>query len=105
MPKPPVEVRCYHQSWRLVKGLPLPVHHQSHDLSVSVAAASITAKVVRDRQMVEMDRLYPGYGFARHKGYPTEAHLKALAELGPCPEHRRSFGPVAELIDGDLSAD
>ncbi|TAK29763.1 MAG: ribonuclease HII [Chloroflexota bacterium] len=68
------------------------------DLSVSIAAASIVAKVVRDRQMVELDRLYPGYGFARHKGYPTEAHLKAMAELGPCPEHRRSFRPVAEVM-------
>ncbi len=57
----------------------------------SIAAASIVAKVTRDRQMPELDRLYPGYGFARHKGYGTAAHIAALRELGPCPAHRRSF--------------
>jgi ribonuclease HII len=64
-----------------------------------VAAASIVAKVTRDRLMVELDRRYPGYGFARHKGYPTPEHLARLAELGPCPEHRRSFGPVRALLE------
>ncbi len=57
----------------------------------SVAAASILAKVSRDRYMLEMDRLYPGYGFAKHKGYPTREHYAAIAALGPCPIHRRSF--------------
>ncbi|HXF68223.1 MAG TPA: ribonuclease HII [Thermoflexus sp.] len=61
---------------------------------LSVAAASIVAKVTRDRWMVEMDRLYPGYGFAGHKGYGTPAHRQALREHGPCPIHRRSFAPV-----------
>ena len=60
-------------------------------LSASIAAASILAKVSRDRFMLEMARKYPGYGFEQHKGYPTRAHYAALAELGPCPIHRRSF--------------
>jgi ribonuclease HII len=61
----------------------------------SIAAASVLAKVTRDRVMTDLDRRYPGYGFAKHKGYPTPEHLAALALLGPCPEHRRSFAPVA----------
>ncbi|MGC4044042.1 MAG: ribonuclease HII [Armatimonas sp.] len=65
--------------------------------SLCIAAASILAKVTRDRQMVEAETLWPGYGFAGHKGYPSPAHLRALVELGPCPIHRRSFGPVAQL--------
>jgi len=60
----------------------------------SIAAASILAKVTRDRALVELDAAYPGYGLAIHKGYPTPVHLSALARLGPTPIHRRSFGPV-----------
>ena len=60
-------------------------------LSASIAAASIVAKVTRDRMMEEYDRLYPGYGFAKHVGYGTAEHIAALKELGPCPIHRRSF--------------
>ena len=63
-----------------------------------ISAASILAKVSRDREMLEMDRKYPGYGFARHKGYPTPQHVRALSEIGPCPIHRRSFAPVQRLI-------
>ena len=63
-----------------------------------IAAASILAKVSRDRAMVDMELQYPGYGFARHKGYPTSAHMSALQSLGPCPEHRRSFAPVARSL-------
>lgn len=63
-----------------------------------IAAASILAKVARDRAMVAMDQVYPGYGFAKHKGYPTPAHLQALRALGPCAEHRRSYAPVAALL-------
>ena len=63
-------------------------------LSCSIAAASILAKVTRDRLMVEFDREYPGYGFSGHKGYGTEAHLAALKERGPCPIHRHSFAPL-----------
>lgn len=59
--------------------------------SYAIAAASIIAKVTRDRQMIELDRLYPEYGFARNKGYGTKEHIEALQRLGPCPEHRRSF--------------
>ena len=88
----------------LVDGLPvkgLPVEHRaivSGDAkSVSIAAASILAKVTRDRRMVELAERFPGYGFERHKGYGTKAHLAALRELGPCPEHRRSFKPVAQM--------
>ncbi|MDX6765989.1 MAG: ribonuclease HII [Candidatus Methylacidiphilales bacterium] len=62
----------------------------------SIAAASILAKESRDRIMERIEREYPGYGFAQHKGYGTAAHLRALAALGPCPEHRRSFAPVAQ---------
>ena len=59
--------------------------------SYSIAAASVLAKVTRDRQCLEMDKAYPEYGFAGHKGYPTKAHMAKVIELGPCPEHRRSF--------------
>jgi ribonuclease HII len=62
----------------------------------AIAAASILAKVSRDREMARMELLYPGYGIAGHKGYPTAVHLEALARLGPTPIHRRSFGPVRE---------
>jgi ribonuclease HII len=65
----------------------------------SIGAASILAKVARDRIMCDLDRAFPGYGFAGHKGYPTRAHIEALRRLGPCPEHRRSFGPVRALIE------
>ena len=60
-------------------------------LSYSIAAASIIAKVTRDRQLMELDAQYPAYGFAQHKGYGTAAHIAALKKLGPCPAHRRSF--------------
>lgn len=60
----------------------------------AISAASILAKVTRDRIMVELDARWPGYGFARHKGYPTPEHLDALTRLGPCPEHRHSYAPV-----------
>jgi ribonuclease HII len=64
---------------------------------LSIAAASILAKVARDREMVALDARHPQYGFAVHKGYPTPMHLAALRELGPLPEHRMSFGPVKAL--------
>jgi len=62
--------------------------------SFSIAAASILAKVIRDRAMARLDLRWPGYGFAAHQGYPTAAHRAALARLGPTPHHRRGFGPV-----------
>ena len=64
--------------------------------SYSIAAASVLAKVTRDRLMVVADSTWPGYGFARHKGYGTPEHLAALATLGPCPIHRRSFAPLKQ---------
>lgn len=87
----------------LVDGLPvrgLPVPHTSlvggDALSLSIAAASILAKVTRDRHMMELGEKYPQYGFARHKGYGVREHLAALQSHGPCPVHRRSFAPVAQ---------
>lgn len=64
----------------------------------AISAASILAKVLRDEEMDELDKIYPGYGFSDHKGYPTVAHREALIRLGPCPIHRRSYAPVAALI-------
>jgi ribonuclease HII len=69
-------------------------------LSCSIAAASILAKVARDRLMLEMDELYPGYGFASHKGYHAEIHVQALRTLGPCPGHRLSWAPVRLAMEG-----
>ena len=65
----------------------------------AIAAASVLAKVTRDREMIAFEESFPGYGFAQHKGYPTPVHLAALESLGPCEIHRRSFGPVARLLD------
>lgn len=67
-------------------------------LSLSIGAASIVAKVIRDRWMTRLDRRFPGYGLARHKGYGTPSHLEALSRLGPSPSHRRTFAPVAVLL-------
>jgi ribonuclease HII len=67
------------------------------EISLSIAAASIVAKVTRDRLMARLDALHPGYGFAVHSGYPTPAHSAALNALGPCREHRRSYAPVRAL--------
>lgn len=90
----------------LIDGLPVPVRDfpspqmalvKGDSRSVSIAAASIIAKVWRDRMMVEFDREYPEYGFQSHKGYGTKQHLAALESHGPCPIHRRSFRPIAQL--------
>lgn len=64
-----------------------------------IAAASVLAKVARDRALAKLDDIYPGYGFAKHKGYPTRDHLQALQKLGPCVEHRRSYAPVAAVLE------
>ena len=89
---------------RPVRDFPLPQRAlvKGDSLSFSIAAASIIAKVTRDRLMLDLAAQYPGYGFEIHKGYPTPAHLTALERLGPCPEHRRSFAPVARLADSGL---
>lgn len=68
----------------------------------AISAASILAKVARDREMIILDLQYPGYGLAQHKGYPTKVHLAALQKLGVTPIHRRSFGPVRRLIEENL---
>lgn len=88
----------------LIDGLPVPRFPYGHDgvvkgdgLSLSIAAASIVAKVLRDRRMREMAEEFPQYGFERHKGYGTREHLEALRLHGPCRIHRRSFQPVAQL--------
>ena len=66
--------------------------------SLAIASASVIAKVTRDHYMTVLEKLYPGYGFAGHKGYGTAKHLQALREWGPCHEHRRTFGPVRKLL-------
>lgn len=88
----------------LVDGLPVASLPNSTSVvkgdskSLLIAAASILAKTARDADCLRLEREYPGYGFAKHKGYPTPAHVAALMRLGPCPEHRRSFAPVAESL-------
>ena len=88
-----------------VDGNQLPKWHYPSEAIVKgdervaeIAAASIVAKVTRDAEMVALEQDFPGYGFAKHKGYPTSAHLKALEILGPCVLHRRTFAPVANLL-------
>ncbi|HCO4737875.1 TPA: ribonuclease HII [Legionella pneumophila subsp. raphaeli] len=71
---------------------------QGDSLIPEISAASILAKVMRDEEMIEFDKIYPGYGFAEHKGYATPVHKEALVRLGPCRIHRRSYSPVADLI-------
>lgn len=89
---------------RPVPGLPCPSHNliKGDGRCVSIAAASIIAKVTRDRMMVAYDQEFPGYAFARHKGYGTKAHLNALQKLGACPIHRRSFSPVRNVVEPTL---
>ena len=85
---------------RLPKDLPCPAEAVvgGDGLDPAIMAASILAKVARDRAMVELHAQYPHYGFDRHKGYPSAQHLAALREHGPCPQHRRSFAPVAQTL-------
>jgi len=77
--------------------LPMKALIAGDSTSLSIAAASILAKVTRDHIMLEYDRIYPQFGFGRNKGYPTPEHLKALKAFGPCEIHRRSFSPVSQL--------
>ena len=85
---------------RLPKDLPCPAEALvgGDGLDPAIMAASILAKVARDRAMVALHAQYPHYGFDRHKGYPSPLHLAALREHGPCPQHRRSFGPVRQSL-------
>jgi ribonuclease HII len=91
----------------LPKTLPCPGYAivDGDALEPAISAASILAKVTRDRYMVELDGRHPGYGFARHKGYSTPEHFEALQRLGPCVEHRRSFAPVRALLEPSLFDD
>lgn len=86
--------------WVPIKQCPLPYQTvvKGDGKSLSIAAASILAKVARDEQMRRADRQYPGYGFARHKGYATAQHIRCLSELGPTPIHRRSFNPLRQAL-------
>ncbi|HEY9511481.1 MAG TPA: ribonuclease HII [Rhodanobacter sp.] len=86
---------------QLPRDLPCPGHAivGGDALEPAISAASIIAKVSRDRLMVAMETTWPGYGFAAHKGYGTPLHLEALRRLGPCPQHRHSFAPVRLLFD------
>jgi ribonuclease HII len=94
-----------HEAWidgnALPKDLPCPGRAivGGDALEPAISAASILAKVTRDRIMVAMEERYPGYGFAAHKGYGTPGHVEALNRLGPCAEHRRSFAPVKIMLD------
>jgi ribonuclease HII len=94
-----------HEAWidgnHLPKNLPCPGRAiiGGDALEPSISAASILAKVTRDRLMVAMEHLHPGYGFAQHKGYSTPQHLASLQQLGPCVQHRRSFAPVRMMLD------
>ena len=90
---------------RRIRDLDIPQDGIVHGdaLSLTIAAASILAKTTRDALMARLDEEHPGYGFARHKGYPTPDHLAVLKERGACPIHRRSFGPVREVMGLDAT--
>ena len=83
-----------------IEGLAIPnvAVWKGDQVVTAISAASIIAKVTRDRMMIELDKKYPQYGFAKHKGYITAAHTKALTEHGPCIEHRKSFSNIAALL-------
>jgi ribonuclease HII len=99
LPEPPQHLLV---DARLVPGVTLPQNRfvKGDGIDFSIAAASIVAKVTRDRMMEELDALFPGYGFARHKGYCTADHQAAVRRLGPCPIHRRSYPFLRELCGG-----
>ncbi len=97
LPRPPQHVLV---DARTVPGIPMPQNafNKGDGLNFSIAAASIIAKTTRDAMMVELDRKYPGYGFAAHKGYPTSEHRDAFMKLGPCAVHRMSFPVIHEML-------
>lgn len=83
-----------------IPSLPMPTQAvvQGDNLVAEISAASILAKVARDQEMAELDKLFPEYGFAQHKGYPTKLHFEKLAQFGATPFHRKSFAPVAQVL-------
>lgn len=83
-----------------IPSLPMPAQAvvQGDNLVAEISAASILAKVARDQEMAELDKLFPEYGFAQHKGYPTKLHFEKLAQFGATPFHRKSFAPVAQVL-------
>jgi ribonuclease HII len=89
-----------------ISKVPLPIHQQTikkgDSASLSIAAASIIAKVTRDRLMADYDSRFPGYGFAAHKGYGCESHMAAIARIGPCEIHRKTFRGVKEYVKEEL---
>jgi ribonuclease HII len=101
LPRPPQHVLV---DARTVPGIEMPQNafNKGDGINFSIAAASIIAKTERDRMMVALDREYPGYGFAGHKGYPTQEHREAFLRLGPSPVHRMSF-PVIHELRGEYS--
>ncbi|MDO8490857.1 MAG: ribonuclease HII, partial [Dehalococcoidia bacterium] len=98
--KPPPDFLLIDAVRLLEVNIPLRSFIKGDRLCASIAAASIMAKVSRDRLMCELDGEFPGYGFAQHKGYGTAEHLDSLRRLGPCPIHRRSFSPVKDMVSG-----
>jgi ribonuclease HII len=86
-------------------GIPFEAIIKGDAKSATIAAASIVAKVERDQYMEKMDEMYPGYGFKKHKGYPTKDHLKQLQERGVCAIHRRTYKPVRDILEQQLSLD
>ncbi|HJV35713.1 ribonuclease HII [Geomonas sp.] len=105
--KPPPDFLLIDGISNIPMNIPQRTVKQGDSLSLSIAAASIIAKVTRDRMMMEYDLLYPGYGFASHKGYAAASHMAAIAELGPSPIHRKSFSGVKEHLPAqpaDVSA-
>lgn len=103
----PAATRVLVDGDRVPPGLPCPARALvgGDALEPAIMAASILAKVSRDRHMRELHARHPGYGFDRHKGYSTPEHLAALARLGPCEQHRRSFAPVRERLQAGLFAE
>ena len=86
-------IDCFYDNTAIIKG----------DSRVAeISAASILAKVERDAQMLELHKQYPEYGFDKHKGYPTKVHREILNEIGPCPEHRRSYAPVRDALNNEV---
>lgn len=105
-----LELKGYKPNLVVVDGRPIPGLEVDQEALIkadsrvaSVACASIIAKVIRDKIMAEFEKVYPGYGFAKHKGYCTKEHVELLRQKGPCPIHRRSFEPVRTLLADGLT--